>query len=210
MKKEFFSDVQYNAKKRRSAIIMSVLLILFCAGFATFNITNDNLVIGVAFFLIALLPVFSIPLTFKNYKVDGKPSVIIDDDEVIVNGKTLKIKELLRIAVIVQIPASKIDSENVKLLNELQTAKPELDDFGSLDFYIKNEKGKTEALYTNVHCSVEALAILIKLGVKKYSLSYNIKNNTVKSEYDLKKLLINQEEKPAQKLSKKSKTKQLL
>ena len=69
MKKEFFPDIEYNSKKRRKAIILSLLAVFFSVGMAIVLFSSKNYLYGAFFLLICLLPAFAIPMAFKNYKV---------------------------------------------------------------------------------------------------------------------------------------------
>lgn len=210
MKKEFYANIDYNKAKRRNALLLSALLTICILGtISIFVISKDYLFIS--FFAIFLvIPFFAIPSTFKSYPIDGKPLITITDKDITIGKDTVKIKDIIRIRSIIELPYSKIESENKILLEEMKTAKPENIYYGSFDITTRDKAGKVKVFYGHIDSLIEAIETAYEVGVKHIKLTYAIKKLTVESEYDFKGELAKAKEKEFQTASKKSKTKHLI
>ena len=162
------------------------------------------------FALFLFLPVISVPSAFSTYPVNGAPLVTIKDKEITIGKNTVQLKNVVRVKVIIELPASKLDSENLKMLDEIKTQKPDDVFFGNFDVFYTDEKGKVRTYYSHIDGVVGALYSALEIGVKNYSLIYSVKKNSIRSEYDFKRDIALQKEAEAQKLSKKQKAKQLI
>ncbi|MBE5743752.1 MAG: hypothetical protein E7358_03440 [Clostridiales bacterium] len=210
MEKIFYADLEYNRQKRRSAITLSALLIVVMIGSASIFMVKQDIPFSIFFLLFTLIPILLIPASFKNFPVDGKPVLIIGDKEVTVMGKTVKLKDISSFRATITLPASKLDSENIKTLEEFRNVRPHEDFDGDIDIFYVDEKGKKQTLYSHVQHVVLAHEALIDMGIKKYSMLFSIKKNVVKSEFDFKTHIANERQAENANTSKKSKTKQLL
>lgn len=211
MRKEYFVNIEYNKKKRRSAIVLGVILtMLLLIMSATFAVNGDYL-FAIVFLLFLIVPIISIPSGFKNYPVHNKPIVVIENDTVTANDKTFKLKEIKKVVAIIELPSSKIDKEDLETLDYLRTSMPEDNFYGTFDIYYQGSKKKTEIEYTTIDHVVDALYAVAETGFKAYKLKFTIKKNTVVNECDLKKRkeLLAKED-PLDKVSKKQRNRQLL
>ncbi len=211
MRKEYFANKEFNKTKRRNAVVLSIILafmLLFMA--ATFAVKGDYLFSGV-FALLLVIPILAIPSGFKNYPIHDKPIVIIEDGVIIANGKTFKIKEIKKLNVIIELPSSKIDKQDLELLDKLRTSIPEDDFYGTFDIVYQGEKNKNEIEYAYIDHVVDALYCMVENGLKKYDLKFTIKKNTVVNECDLKKVIEKEKKENAlDKTTKKERKRQLL
>ena len=211
MKKEFFPNVEYNRKKRVTAITLNGALILASLCIASLFIIKQDIVMSVSFILVGLLPLLVIPQVLKNHPIkSAEPIVTITDKEITVLKETVELKAVTSIKVIVELLPSRLDSENIKILNDMVNVYPGDVYYGNLDIYYVGNDGKTKTLYSHIEGVIGAMETLIELGVKNYTLSYSIKKNAIKSEFDFKGLVQKRASEEAQKSSNKSKTKQLL
>lgn len=209
MIKEYKSNVEYSKIKRRNSVIMSILLLIVSLGMASLFVAFKQWTFVAVFALFAFLPIFAIPSTFKNYPVDHRTLIEINDGVIKVNGEEVNLKQIEKIRASVELPASKIDSENIKRLNELKTSRPEENLIGTFDFVLKSEGKRPKILYTTIEDVAEATYDFVKLGIKDYRFTYNIKKNVVRCEYNFKNYFepIQKEE---GKVSKKDKVRQLI
>ena len=174
-----------------------------------FVLTKDYFFI-IFFAIFLVVPFFAIPSTFKNYPIDGKPVVTITDKDITIGKETVKIKDIIRIRSIIELPYSKIDSENKILLEEMRTAKPEDIYYGTFDITTRDAQGKIKIVYSTIDNLVSAIETAYEAGVKHVVLTYAIKKLTAESTYDFKGELAKAKEKEFQTASKKSKTKHLI
>ena len=210
MKQLYYANKEYNRKKRSSGLTMSILLILLTLGMASvFVIAKDYMIAGI-FGIVTLLPIFTIPATFKSYPVYDKPLVQITEKDVTVFDKTVKFKDIVKIKVIIELPASRLDSENKKLLEEMKDVKPENIYYGNFDVVYRKPDGKVDTLYSHVEDVVEALETVVNYGFKDYELSYAVKKQNVISTYDFRGDYLKQKQEQQNNLSKKQKHKQLI
>ncbi len=210
MKELYYANKEYNRKKRRNSIIMSVLLVLLSLGLASVFLVNKDYLFAGIFGVLALLPIFTIPAAFKAHPVKDDPIVKITDKDVTVLGKTAKYKDIVMIKAIIELPVSRLDSENKKLLEEMKDAKPENVFFGNFDVVVRNPDGKKETYFSHIDCVVEAIETLVYYGFKDYQLSYSIKKQNVVSTYDFWKDSLKRKEEEQSKQPKSKKHKQLI
>ncbi len=210
MKKEFYANLDYNKSKRKNSLLLSSLLLICILGTISMFIMSKDYLFITFFAVFLVVPFFAIPSTFKNYPIDGKPIVTITDKDITIGKETIKIKDIIRIKCIIELPKSKLDSENKALLEEMKTAKPENIYFGSFDITTKDSKGKIKIVYGHIDNLINAIETAYEVGVKHVKLNYAIKKLTVESEYDFKGELAKAKEKEFQMASKKSKAKHLI
>lgn len=210
MKKEFYVNLDYNRAKRRNSILLSCLLAIFLLGTVSLFVLQKDYMFIAFFALFLAVPIIAIPSTFKNYPLTTDPFVTITDKEITIGNESVKIKDIVRVKCIIDLPYSKIDSENHKLLNEMKIAKPEDIYYGSFDVVTRDEKGKVKIVYSHIDGVIGALESAIEAGVKHYKLTYSIKKLSAESEFDFKGHLAKEREKEFQMASKKSKTKHLI
>lgn len=210
MKKEFYPEINHNRQKRRNAVVLSVLLFVCMLGMISLFLVNKDYPFAVFFALFLFLPVISIPSAFSSYPVDGKPFITITDKDITISKNTVKLKDVIRVKIIIELPASKIDSENLALLDKMKTEKPEDIFYGNFDVIYYDEKGRTRTLYGHIDGVIGALYTALEIGVKNYTLTYSIKKNVVRSEYDFKRDIALKKELENQQASKKQKAKQLI
>ena len=210
MKKEYFSNLEYNRKKRKSAIFLSLFLTILILGLVSLFAINKDYVFVVVFAFMLVIPIVTLPSAFKNFPVNGKPIVIIEDDSITVNGVTKNVKEIASINVLIELPSCKVDKKDIELLNELKSSIPKDLYYGNFDLFYYDDKKKRQSLYSHVDHVVDALYLASKIGVKDYSLKFVINKNVVTNDCDLRKVLNSQGEKPLESVSKKNRTKQLI
>ena len=210
MKKEFYANLDYNKSKRRSALLLSSLLMICILGTVSIFILSKDYLFIIFFAVFLIVPFFAIPSTFKNFPIDGKPVVTITDKDITIGKETIKIKDIIRIKCIIELPYSKIDSENKILLEEMKKAKPEDVYYGTFDITTRDSQGKIKIVYGHIDNLISAIETAYEAGVKHVVLTYAIKKLTAESEYDFKGELAKVKEKEFQTASKKSKTKHLI
>ena len=210
MKKEFYSNIEYNRKKRSSCIILSSLLIVVMLGTASIFAGLKDWWYSVIFLAFTLFPILVIPSTMKNFPVDGKPVLVIEDKSITLMGQTLSLKDISSFKVTIELPASRFDSENVKILNEMRSQKPEDIFYGNFDVFYYDSKRKKRMIYSHIEGVIGALETLVELGIKNYSLVYAIKKNVVKSEFDFKSYISNKKQAENNKVAKKKKSRELI
>ncbi len=210
MKKDYFCNLDYNRAKRKNSLLLSLLLIICILGTISIFIALKDYTFIAIFALCLIVPIIAIPSAFKSYPLSVNPILSITDKEIIVGKETFKIKDIIKVKCIIDLPYSKIDAENKKLLNEMKSVKPENIYFGTFDIVIKDEKGKTRIIYSHIDEVIDALETAIEMGLKHYSLIYSIKKTSVVSEFDFKSSIANQKEIEKQTTTKKAKTKQLI
>ncbi len=211
MRKEYFVNIEYNKKKRKNAIVLSIILTMLLLFMASVFAVNGDYFFTIIFLLLLIVPILSIPSGFKNYPVHNKPIVVIENNSITANGKTFNYKNIKRILVIVELPSSKIDKDDLKTLDYLRTTMPEDNFYGTFDIYYEGSKKKTEIEYTTIDHVVDALYAVAETGFKAYKLKFTIKKNTVVNECDLKKNIESvAKEDSVDKLSKRQRKRQLL
>ncbi len=209
MKKEYFANREFNRYKRRKAVTLSVILFLLILGMSAIFATNKQYFFAGVFLCVLIVPIISLPLSFKNYPLHVNPIVIVDKDIIEINKKIFNVKDIYKISTIIELPSCKIDSKDRELLQSLKTCVPEDEYYGSFDVVYYDTKGKRQVEYAFIDHVVDALSLAVLNGVKNYELKFTIKKNTVVNECDLKKQL-KSEEKPLGATSKKSRKLQLL
>ena len=210
MEKKFYANIEYNKRKKSSGITLSMLLIVMLLLTISIFVAIKQYEFVLIFAVLLLLPAFLIPRIFKTYPTDGREIVVIKDKEVIMDNATTKLKDITLIRVTIELPESKLDSENNALLEEMKSQKPNAEFFGNFDLVVKDLKGEKKFLYSHIENVMQALETLLELGVKHYEILYSIKKKSVKCEYDVKKDIVIQKENALTSTSKKDRKKQLL
>ena len=210
MEKNYYANLEYNRRKKNQGIILSALLILFMLGTVSVFVATKQYTFVIPFAAILLLPIFTIPSIFKNYPTDNRVMVCIKDKEITMDNTTCKLKDITKIRVTIELPASRLDSENKQTLEKLVKEKPEDVYFGNFDLVVKDSTGKKKVLYSHIDGVIDALNTLLSLGVKYYEVRYTIKKQSALLEYDMRNDIIVEKEKALQTTSKKERKKQLL
>ncbi len=210
MEKNYYANMEYNRRKKNQGVTLSVLLLVFMLGTASVFIATKQYSFVIIFGAVAILPIFLLPSIFKNYPTDNRIMVAIKDREVSMDGTTCKLNNITKIRVTIELPASRLDSENKITLSKVAKEKPEDIYFGNFDLVVKDDMGKKKVLYSHIDNVIDALNTLLLLGVKHYEIHYTIKKQSVICEYDLRKDMAIEKEKTLQSTSKKDRKKQLL
>ncbi len=211
MKKDYFANIEYNRKKRRNSVVLSVILTFILLSTAVVFVVNKDYIFAVLFLLFMIVPIITIPLGFKNYPVHGNAIISIEKGLIISNGKAFDIKDINTVTVLIELPSSKIDKDDLKILEQLKTAMPEDEFFGAFDISYYDKNGKPQVEYAYIDHVIGALYHAVECGVKKYAIKFTIKKNTVTNECDLKKKLENDaKENALNKVSKKARNRQLI
>ncbi len=210
MQKDFYSDIAYNREKRRSAVILNSLLVVVALGTASIFVIDKDWVFMGLFIVIALLPIALIPISFKNYPIHGKPVVTVTDKEITVMGQTVKIKDITKIKVLIELPPCTDDRESIKQLEEMKSVHPGYEVYGNLDMFYIGADGKKKIAYSHVSNVIEALELMLYVGVKNYSVTYSCKKNTTLSVFDFKSVVNDKKQTQNTKTTKKQKTKELI
>ena len=182
MNKVYKSNLQYNSTKKRNGIILCILLFLGIGGLMSVFIAKQSVDFAIMTGAFILFPIILFPSIFMMYPTDGRAILTITDKDVTVGKETYKLKDVTKFRVIIELPYSRIESENQALLEEMKTAKLEDVWYGNLDIIVKDEKGKSKMLYTHIDNVVDGMLTLIKLGIKNYELSFSLRKNKVVSE----------------------------
>ncbi len=210
MKKEFYSDINYNRGKRRSAITLNSLLIVVALGTASIFAINKDWVFTIFFSFFVFLPIAMIPMSFKNYPVHGNPIITIEDKEATVMGQKINIKDITKVKVLIELVPSKLDSENIKMLDQIKSVYPEGEFCGNVDVFYIGEDGKKKTIFSHVDKVFDALDAFLWSGVKNYSVRYTVKKNSVLSDFDFKNRIENIKQEKMNKTSQKQKKRQLI
>ena len=210
MQKDFYSDIAYNREKRRSSVILNSLLVVVALGTASIFVLNKDWLFMGIFIAVSLLPIALIPISFKNYPIHDKPVITVTDKEITVMDQTVKIKNITKIKVLIELPPCKDDRESIKQLEEIKYIHPGYEVYGNLDMFYIGEDGKKKIAYSHVLNVIEALENMLYVGVKNYSVTYCAKKNTTLSEFDFKSVVNNKKQVKNAKITKKQKTKGLI
>ena len=210
MNKTYKSNLLYNSTKKRNGIILCILLFLSIGGMMSVFIVKNNMDFVLMTGAFILFPIILFPSIFQMYPTDGRTILTITDKDVTIGKDTVKLKDIVKFQVIIELPVSKLDSENQALLEKMKYEKLEDEWYGNLDIMVKDENGKKKMLYSHIDNVVDAMLTLIKLGIKNYELSYSLKKNKVVSEYDYRKDVLKEIDDSYNAISKKEKKKQLL
>ena len=210
MKKEFYSDILYNKQKRRSAVTLNLLLVVAMIGTSSIFIVNKDWPFAGLFIIVAFLPIALIPISFKNYPVHGNPIITVTDKEITVMEQTVKIKDITKIKVLIELPPCGNDAESIKTLQEMQSVHPGYEVYGNLDMFYIGSDGKKKIAYSHVSNVIQALEDMLYVGVKNYSVTYSVKKNTMISEFDFKSVVYNKKQEENNRLTEKQKKRQLL
>ena len=194
MEKRYYSNLSYNRQKRRSAVTLNLLLVVAMLGTSSIFIANKDWLFAGAFILVAFLPIGMIPISFKNYPVHGKPIITVTDKEITVMEQTVKIKEITKIKVLIELPPCANEIEAIKSLQEMKLVHPGYEVYGNLDMFYIGTDGKKKIAYSHVTNVIEALEDMIYVGVKNYSVTYSAKKNTMVSEFDFKGRVFNKKQ----------------
>ena len=210
MEKIYKSNLQYNSTKKRNSIVLCVILFIGILGlmsiFIAINAMDFILMTG-AFLL---FPIIMFPSIFMQYPTDGRQIIKITDKEITVHKETFKLKDVVSFKVIIEVPYTHADSDNLKFLNDLKNTKLEDEWYGNLDLVVKDSNGKKKMVYTHIDHVIDGMLTLIRLGIKNYELSFSQKKNKVVSEYDYRKDILDENDEQYKSLSKKDKKRQLI
>ena len=210
MEKRFYSDLEYNRTKRRGAVIFGSLGLVVAVGTASIFIAQKDYLFMAVFLIVACLPAALIPLSFKNYPMHGNSIITVGDKDITIMGQNIKVKEITKVKVFIELPNMATDSETIEMLNEYKNVHPGYEFSGNLDVFYIGADGKKKTVYSHVSNVIEALEAMLYIGVKNYSVTYSAKKNNVISTFDFKNLVANQKQEENNKLTKKQKTKQLI
>lgn len=209
MQKKYYANLEFNKLKRRNSITLSILLFMALLSMSAMFASQGQYLFAIIFGLILILPIVTVPSAFKNFPVDGREIVVIEDNLIKINKKEFKVKEIVRLNVIITLPSTKKDSEDRAILERLSKEYPEEDTYGSFDIVYLDNKGKKQVEFSTIDNVIDALKTAVSIGVKSYSLKYSIKKNTVANECDLKKAP-KKEEENLKNVSSKNRKRQLL
>ncbi len=209
MQKKYYANIHYNKLKRKNAITLSVILFMALLSMTAMFASQGQYIFALIFGLLLVIPIVTVPSAFKNFPVDGREIVVVEDNFIKVNQKEFKIKEILKLNVIVSLPSTKKDSEDKLLLEKLAKEYPQDDYYGTFDIVYLDSKGKKQIEYSTIDNVITALKSAVSIGVKNYALKFSIKKNTVLNECDLKKEPKTEEE-SLKNVSSKNRKRQLL
>ncbi len=209
MKKTYYANIEYNKLKRRNAVLLSVILFMALLSMAAMFASQGQYLFAIIFGFILILPIVTVPSAYKNFPVDGREIVAIENNLIKVNNKEFKVKDVLKLNVIITLPSTKNDVKDRQILENLKKEYPTEDCYGTFDIVYIDSKGKRQVEYSTIDLAISALKDAVSIGVKNYSLKYTIKKNVVLNECDLKKEPVNDEDK-LEKVSQKNRKRQLL
>lgn len=217
---KIYPDISFNKKERRKSLIYGALLVvlmggmgasIFVQGLKNPETGTMGYLMGAIMLIFVVIFLSMIPSSFKQYPVDGKPIVEILPREVVINGESKKLSDILEVRLTITLGSVGNKEENEAYVNSLLDKEPEKHITGNLDFAVKTigKKGETtKTLFTTVADSYEALVALYQAGVKHYSIVYSLKKIAKVSTYNLGETVTDDGVKLAE-LSKKDRMKQL-
>ena len=217
---KIYPDIAFNKKERRKSLIYGALLVvlmggmgasIFVQGLRNPESSTMGYLMGAIMLIFVVIFLSMIPSSFKQYPVDGKPIVEILPKEVIINGESKKLSDILEVRLTITLDSVGNKEENEAYVNSLLSREPEKHITGNLDFAVKaiGKKGETtKTLFTTVADSYEALVALYQAGVKHYSIVYSLKKIAKVSTYNLGETVTDEGVKLSD-LSKKDRMKQL-
>lgn len=213
MEKIYRGNVEYNKHKRRTSVVLCILLLITMLGTASVFVALKQWAIVVSFAIFLIVPLTLFPAAINNYPTDGRPIVTITDKEVKVIKDVAKIKDIQKVKIIIDLPKCSTDSENLEMLKEYKSLRPSEEWYGSFDLVVNVLGGKKRVLYSHIDGCIDALKTLIELGVKNYEITYSVKKLTENSDYDFLKELSDEKQvkhREMQQMSEKQKRKQLI
>lgn len=217
---KIYPDIAFNKKERRKSLIYGALLVvlmggmgasIFVQGLKNPETGTMGYLMGAIMLIFVVIFLSMIPSSFKQYPVDGKPIVEILPREIVINGESKKLSDILEVRLTITLGSVGNKEENEAYVNSLLDKEPEKHITGNLDFAVKTigKKGETtKTLFTTVADSYEALVALYQAGVKHYSIVYSLKKIAKVSTYNLGETVTDDGVKLAE-LSKKDRMKQL-
>ena len=217
---KIYPDIAFNKKERRKSLIYGALLVvlmggmgasIFVQGLKNPEASTMGYLMGAIMLIFVVIFLSMIPSSFKQYPVDGKPIVEILPREIVINGESKKLSDILEVRLTITLGSVGNKEENEAYVNSLLDKEPEKHITGNLDFAVKTigKKGETtKTLFTTVADSYEALVALYQAGVKHYSIVYSLKKIAKVSTYNLGETVTDDGVKLAE-LSKKDRMKQL-
>lgn len=171
----FYPNVAYNKSKRRKFLIFFILVALVFASLtALFAIKKNVMLVMIAGFVVLLI-LLLFPKVLGMYPTKEIPLISIDKKELVVNGMSLKLSDIISVNCNAHFQASSIESEEIA--KELKAACDNPTEFlyvGDCDITIKGKR-KEEVVYTTVNDVVGALQALVNFGVKRYTLAFSYK-----------------------------------
>lgn len=171
----FYPNIAYNKSKRRKFLIFFILVALVFASLtALFAIKKNVMLVMIAGFVVLLL-LLLFPKVLGMYPTKEIPLISIDKKELVVNGMTLRLSDIISVNCNAHFQASSIES--AEIAKELKAACDNPTEFlyvGDCDITIKGKR-KEEVVYTTINDVVGALQALVNFGVKKYTLAFSYK-----------------------------------
>lgn len=189
--KKYYPNVEYNRSKRNKFFVLMALLIV-CMGLVVGAMVYTEQIMFAIFFIVIIVLMFSlIPSVLRNHPVKADvPELIVDNKDIIAQGKTLRAADIERVLVNVNVaPISKIDSENKEYLKDLAKAFPEEPVFGNVDIELKPglKAKKGETIFLTIDDCMDALVSLVSAGVKHYVIGYSLKKHYEKAQFSITK-----------------------
>lgn len=171
----FYPNIAYNKSKRRKFLIFFILTALVFASLtALFAIKKNVMLVMIAGFVVLLL-LLLFPKVLGMYPTKEIPLISIDKKELVVNGITLRLSDIISVNCNAHFQAS--SRESAEIAKELKAACDNPTEFlylGDCDITIKGKR-KEEVVYTTINDVVGALQALVNFGVKKYTLAFSYK-----------------------------------
>ncbi len=171
----FYPNIAYNKSKRRKFLIFFILTALVFASLtALFAIKKNVMLVMIAGFVVLLL-LLLFPKVLGMYPTKEVPLISIDKKELVVNGMTLRLSDIISVNCNAHFQAS--SRESAEIAKELKAACDNPTEFlylGDCDITIKGKR-KEEVVYTTINDVVGALQALVNFGVKKYTLAFSYK-----------------------------------
>lgn len=171
----FYPNIAYNKSKRRKFLIFFILTALVFASLtALFAIKKNVMLVMIAGFVVLLL-LLLFPKVLGMYPTKEIPLISIDKKELVVNGMTLRLSDIISVNCNAHFQAS--SRESAEIAKELKAACDNPTEFlylGDCDITIKGKR-KEEVVYTTINDVVGALQALVNFGVKKYTLAFSYK-----------------------------------
>ena len=207
MEKEvkFYPNTEYNRRRRTKYFVLFALMVVIFALMDAWFVRE-----GMYYLLVlnafVILFIALTPTTLRENPVNGAPVLTVSGDEITVMGKKISRGNISGVKATVYLGKVGNMVENREFLEKTASSRPPENMLGMIEFFVKQEGGKSETRYAVINDVVEALTLFVKDGKVNYKLGYNLGKDYRPSTFNLKDLAA-----PApSEVSAKSKIKQLI
>ena len=188
---KFYPDIEYNKASRRKFFTMMILLVASMGLVVGLMVAINQIFFALCFGSIIVITLLLIPSAIKSHPIKAdEPSLTIENKEVTVQGKTIRVQDIDFVSVTVSLsPVSKIDDENKAYIEEVAKKYPQEPMLGNVDIRLKKglaKKGQ-DVIYTTCADCLGACSALVGVGVKHYAITFNLKKLNVPAKFSITK-----------------------